>query len=85
MTRSPVPVADCKMWDNAGNYCRAVMYAYGANTFEVYYTDLQNDVPRRFIGTIGECNAHTDLWISHRKVQGFQEQLPSYNPEAWRA
>jgi hypothetical protein len=85
MKTESAPIADRKLWDDAGNYCRVTMYPYGTDTFEVFFQDFQHDVPRRFTGTLGLCNYKVDIWLWQKGKDGFKEQLPSFNPEAWIA
>ena len=79
------PIADRKLWDSLGNSCRVEMYCIGQGVFELYLHDFNSAIPRRFVGSIGEMNACADRWLADQKGKGFIEQLPSYNPEAWRA
>jgi hypothetical protein len=75
-------ICDRKLWDCLGNSCRASLYAYGHGTFELYLTDFNSSVPRRYIGRIGLLNNIAETFIRERKAAGFEEQLPSYEP-AW--
>jgi len=79
------PIADKTLWDSLGNKCRVEMRHIGAQTFEVYFHDFNDSTPRRFVGGLGELNARVDRWLEARKAAGFVEQLPSYNPQAWKA
>lgn len=83
--RTSAPICDRKLWDPMGNYCRAEMHCIGPNVFELYLHHFNSDVPRRYIGDIGIMNNVADIFLAARKAEGFAEQLPSYNPEAWRA
>ena len=78
-------LADKTLWDTLGNKCRVEMYEIGVGRFEVYFHDFNDAVPRRFIGNLGTCNLSVDCWLHRKRSDGFVEQLPSYNPEAWRA
>lgn len=79
------PIADRKLWDTCGNYCRVEMYKVGDNAFEVYFHDFNELVPRRTVDTLARCNSAIDIWLAARKEAGFAEQSPTHNPEAWRA
>jgi len=74
------PIADRKLWDNGGNYCRVTMYKIGLDSFEVYFHDFNDAVPRRAVGGLGILNNTVDHWLRCKKAEGFIEQLPSYNP-----
>lgn len=73
------------MWDAGGNYCRATLYPYGQGTFELYLHDYNDAIPRRVVGPIGIVNSHADAFLARKKAEGFVEQLPSFNPQAWIA
>lgn len=77
-------IADRKLWDDLGNYCRIEMFHIGKDTFELYLHDFNDAVPRRRVGTLGICNSIADCWMSSQKAKGFVEQLPSYNPHGTR-
>jgi hypothetical protein len=82
------PIADKKLWDSLGNYCRVELYSLGSaldGGYELYLTDFNGSIPRRFTGGLSELISRGDLFIAAKKANGFIEQLPSYNPEAWRA
>lgn len=79
------PIADRTLWDSCGNRCRVEMHRIGPDVFEVYFHDFNTSIPRRLVGKLGPCNAQVDLWLALKKEAGFAEQLPSYNPECWRA
>lgn len=78
-------IADRTLWDCLGNKCRVEMFRIGQNEFEVYFHRFNSAVPTRHVGALGECNARVDAWLSCRMAEGYQEQLPSYNPEACQA
>lgn len=65
-------------------WCRAELYPYGAGTFELmlrhpnYWPN--QCVPVRYVGPIGLMNNIADTFLVARKAEGFQEQLPSYEP-----
>lgn len=73
-------IADRKLWDMAGNYCRVTMHQVGRDTFELWFHRFNDSVPGRFVGTLGECISRGEVWISARKEEGFLEQLPGYEP-----
>ncbi len=77
-------IAQVTLWDSMGNKCSVEMFCIGVNVFEVYFHRFNSDIPTRKVGSIGECNNAVDCWISARKSEGFQEQLPSYNPNGTR-
>jgi len=80
------PIADRKLWDSLGNYCRVTLYFYGEGMFELYLHDFNDATPRRFIDRLGALNNRADLWLSSKKAAGFVEQLPSYQPtHHWHA
>lgn len=76
----PAPIADRKLWDDCGNYCRISMHQIGRDVFEVWFHRFNDATPTRFVGKLGECIERGDEWISHRKDEGFREQLPGYEP-----
>ena len=55
----------------------------GDNLVEVW-TCVGGEVPMRHRGTIGEMERRADLWLSNRKQEGFEEQLPTYTPHIWK-
>lgn len=65
---------DRTLWDTNGNYCRVEMHCICVNVFEVYFHDFNNAIPRRHVGSIGECNNKIDLWLSRQTRSGFVEQ-----------
>lgn len=79
------PIADRTLWDSLGNKCRVEMHCIGRDSFEVYFHEFNDAVPKRYVGALGDCNDRVNRWLESRKAAGFSEQLPSYNPEAWRA
>lgn len=79
------PIADKKLWDSLGNYCRIELHQIGRDMFELYTHDFNSDIPKRYIGRLGELIDRGERWIEARKAAGFVEQLPSYNPQAWKA
>lgn len=79
------PIADKTLWDSQGNSARVELHCTGKDSFEVYFHDFNSLIPRRMTGKLGELNARVDLWLAMKKADGFVEQLPSYNPDAWRA
>jgi hypothetical protein len=84
-TASSIPaVCDLKLWDSNGNYCKCELYHIGQNVFELYLHDFNDAIPRRFIGGLGALNSRVELWVSEKKSQGFEQQLPSYNPHGTR-
>lgn len=78
------PVADHTLYSN-GNSCRMELYNIGSNLFELYLTDFNSSVPRRFIGTIAEMNERADLFIASKKSLGYQWEIPPFNLHAWIA
>ncbi len=78
-----VPLADKTLWDSLGNSCRCTLYYRGAENCELWLQDFNDSIPVRYVGTIGVMVNKGDLWIESKKAQGFQEQLPSYNPHVW--
>jgi len=79
------PIADKTLWDSLGNSCRVELHKIGRDEFELYLHNFNSDIPKRYVGGLGELNARADRWLEARKADGFVEQLPSYNPDAWRA
>lgn len=78
-------VCEKTLWDSCGNSARVEMFCIGQGVFELFLTDFNNSIPRRFVGAIGELNNRADIFIASKKEAGFIEQLPSFNPDAWRA
>jgi len=73
------------LWDSLGNTARVEMFKIGRDDFEVYFYRFNSEVPTRFVGSLGLANSKVDAWLALRKADGFKEQLPSYNPDTWRA
>lgn len=78
-------IRDLKLWDSLGNYCRIELFKTGPNTFELYLHDFNDATPRRFVGPLGLMINKGDIWLAIKKEAGFCEQLPSYNPDHWKA
>ncbi len=82
--KSPA-IADKKLWDNLGNSCRIELFKIGVNDFELYVHEFNDSVPKRYAGGLGELNTRAERFLYAKMSEGFQEQLPSFNPDAWRA
>jgi hypothetical protein len=80
MITKDAPICDRKLWDSLGNSCRVQMYCIGPDEFELWVTRFNSDVPVRYRGPIGIMNSVADSFLAARKAEGFEEQLPSYNP-----
>lgn len=73
-------IASKVLWDDLGNRAEMSLHGIGPDRFELYLS-AYSSVPTRHLGTLGECNNVADVWLAHKKDQGFKEQLPSCLPE----
>lgn len=82
-TRNTIPLCSKTLW--AGSLeAKAVLYYDGPNDCELYLS-VGGSVPMLHKGSLGAMNNRFDIWLALRKSEGFEEQLPSYNPDLFHA
>lgn len=64
-------VKDRTFNDGIGNYCRIEMHQISENTYELFMHNFNCATPARFLGTLSNCIARGELWITKRKEEGF--------------
>lgn len=81
-TTKQIPFAQRTLW--AGELSATIeAYMLDGGQVEVL-TSVGGSVPRSMKGEMGVMFNWSEHWIAARKAQGFEEQLPSYNPHGTR-
>ena len=65
--------SDKTLRDSLGNFCRVELHKTGWNEFELYLHNFNSEIPKRYVGGLGELNARADRWLEARKADGFVE------------
>lgn len=73
-------VIDNKLFDAGGNYCRVEMHSISPLTYEVYFHDFNDFVPRRFVGPESHCRTRIEQWTLARAADGFIFPTAPENP-----
>ena len=64
---------DRTLWDSLGNFCRVTLHQTGLNECELYLHNFNSEIPKRYVGGLGELRVRADRWLDARKADGFAE------------